>query len=177
MKKSDKHAEAWRLLGQLMAISVVMVIIAAYGISHNIALNITTDIIKATNSEFLGSLLVRFSSYNSPYNALLAVLASWLTSPLSFFAGYIFTRRIIRENIVIHAPSSGWLLFLRALFIFIVFIVSLYAVVMLPGLSSVYCEGCEQNSMMFMLAVSVVGFWCVGALFGTVTTLLKIIFH
>lgn len=173
--EKNEHARTWRLLVRLMIASGATVLVAAYGISHDTALQLTTGAIEATKSEFLDSLLARFSSYASPPNALIAVLTSWLTSPLSLFAGYLFTGIIIKENIIINAPSNRVLLSMRVLLVLALSIVSLYAVAILPGLSSVFCNECEQNSMMFMLIVCVVGFWCVGALFGTVATLLKTI--
>lgn len=155
-----------------MAASMISVLIAGYGIGKDTAIETSRTIIDSTSVNLLTSLLSRFSNYESPSNAFIAVIASWLTSPLTLFAGYIFTARIIKDNIINNAPANRLSLLVRIAVLFLIFIIGSYTIIMLPGFNSIYCRGCEQSSMLFMLIVRVVGFWCAGAVFGAATVML-----
>lgn len=172
------HALYWRWLIGLLAVAFILVATAGYVVPGVIATTLVSAVAMTTDVQLLPELLARFSGYDSPHNALLAVMVSWLTSPLPIISGYIFTARIIEQHITHVAPESKPLQALRILAGIVVLAVVAYATLFLPGVSGGRrCDSCEETSMGFTLLVCIVGLWCTGVLLGATTTLLKHLFR
>lgn len=156
------HALYWRWLIGLLAIPFILVAAAGYAVPGVVATNLVSAVTMTAEVQLLPELLSRFSGYSSPHNALLAVMVSWLTSPLPIISGYIFTTRIIEQHIIHVAPESKLLQALRILAGMVLLAGVAYATIFLPGVSGARCDSCEETSMGFMLLVCIVGLWCTG---------------
>lgn len=171
MENNKKHGEDWKRLAMLMGMAGALILIAAYMVDPDTAKVVMTSLIEETNLSLLSTLHARFSAYAYPYNAMLAVMVSWISSPLTIYAGYIFSNRIIRENIIEHAPKNKLAVIFRALVSIGMGIGILVAVVVLAGVDNIYCRNCEQSSMLFMLSVCWIGFASAGAFFGVASNM------
>ncbi len=146
----------WRKIYVLLAVSAVLMSIAAYGIKPSVARHAAQGFIEATSWHFPEVLHARFGAYERPWNAVLALMVAWTTSPLQLLGGYIcFTAA--RPDVERIWSTSTMPLPLRALLCLALAGIFAFVLVALPGIDSVFCRGCEQRSMLFMLIVTCVG--------------------
>lgn len=165
---SDQMARQWVRLLIMMLISIAIVGTAAYLVPPYRATKLTSMAEHIFGGSITNNFLPRFRAYESPSNALLAVIATWLCAPLCLFSGLIFSLRIIRENVRENVPTGFFKWLFRLLVLSCICLGVLFAAVWLPGTGSVFCRSCERNSMLFMLSVCLVGFFSVGAIVGVI---------
>lgn len=106
--------------------------------------------------------------------SLAALLAIWIMSPFALFSGYVLLRRILGNHIARITPSNPRAIAIRLLGALLVFAMVAYSVLVLPGADSVYCRGCEQNSLVFFVIVNCAQICCLGGIIGYVLCILSV---
>ena len=148
--------QQWRRIYAVMAASAVLILSAAYGIKPSTAQHLVQGAVESTGWQYPYILVSRFGAYESPWNGVFALLVAWGSSPLQICAGLMWFK--VAKPLI----ESGWMLsgkplVLRGLAGLALAGVFVYGLVALPGFDSVFCRGCEQESMVFMLAVQWAG--------------------
>jgi hypothetical protein len=114
-----------------------------------------------------GPLAVLERVQNQSGDAWLAgLLAVWITSPFALVAGYVFMSKILGDHIKRITPSNPRTVAIRSLGALLVFAMGAYSVLALPGADSVYCRGCEKNSLVFFVFIGCAQICCLGAIIG-----------
>lgn len=168
MKMTMQQERTWRFFLVAIGVSACAVLGSAYLLPDTTAIAVTENARNVIGSGVIDRYFARFAAYRSPANGMVGLMTVWLFSPLLLAAGYRFTADILRTSSPRIRKRSR--LFTRALLGVMLFGVFAFTTVMLAGVPSTRCRGCESESMLFMLAVSIIGTVLSGAMLGGVVS-------
>lgn len=160
-KKREWRAILICLLSSLVLIACAAALNGSYMLRSEV-----NALVDAIGLEFLSTLVSRLLTQRADYTSVLGMAAVWLTSPFTGCAGYIFTRRIIRGTIEMQTPVNMTSVASRILLCLLFISMLVFCVIVLPGIDSVLCRGCESKSTIFLLTINALGMCCIGAAIG-----------
>jgi hypothetical protein len=167
MKPTPYDRMAWNRMLWLLGIVASLVLAAACFPSDAFAGAMVARLTEMVDRDLLAIAAARFPHYANLPAAILGIGMAWLTAPLTVWAGWLFSARAISQHILAtHRGRSHLMKFWFVLVALGIAAMAVFADIALPGGGTALCRGCEDRSMLFMLAIRVAGFWVAGVMLG-----------